>query len=73
MMPIDEGEHDEAGAPHDDGGERVESRVAEQCDGIEVYEHPFQIIPNTLPVFQISSKYVPNNFQIRSKYVPNKF
>ena len=40
MMPIDEGEHDEAGAPHDDGGERVESGAAEHCDGIEVYEHP---------------------------------
>ena len=40
MKPIDEGEHDEASAPHDDGGERVESGAAEHCDGIEVYEHP---------------------------------
>ena len=35
-----EGEHDEADAPHDEGGERVESGAAEHCDGIEVNEHP---------------------------------
>ena len=30
----------QAGAPHDDGGRRVESGAAEHCDAIEVYEHP---------------------------------
>ena len=35
-----EGEHDEAGASHGDGRERVESGAAEHCDGIEVDEHP---------------------------------
>ena len=34
------GEHDEAGSPNDDGGERVESDAAEHCDGIEADEHP---------------------------------
>ena len=39
MIPIDEGEHDEAGAPHNDGGERVDS------EPIESEHRHFLVIP----------------------------
>ena len=35
-----EGEHGQAAASKQSGGERAESGAAEHCDGIEVHEHP---------------------------------